>query len=61
MSNPWNQQWLEVAKDNFDQAIAEGNIALAKDIIADTIDAGFMPEARQMTQQLRKVDYYQNN
>lgn len=60
MSNPWNDRWLEVAKDNFDQAIAEGNIALAKDIIADTIDAGFTPEARQMVKQLRADNYQQD-
>ncbi len=54
MSHLQNDQWLEQAGENFEQAIAEGNYALCKDIIADVqevnLDAG-----RQLNEQLRNT------
>lgn len=35
------ENWLEAARDNFGQALAEGNIDLAKAIIKDVKDKGF--------------------
>lgn len=53
MSHPQNDKWLEHAQDNFEQAIAEGNYALCKDIIADVQEAGFLEAGRSLNQQLR--------
>lgn len=54
MSTEQNDIWLEQAGENFDQAVAEGNYALCKDIIADVqevnLDAG-----RQLNEQLRNT------
>lgn len=53
MSHPQNEEWLESAHEGLEQAIADGNVALAKDIIADTFDAGFSEEGRFMNRRLR--------
>ena len=45
MSTKENTIWLEAAKENFDQAVAEGRFGLAKDIIEDIRDQGFEKEA----------------
>lgn len=50
-----NSQWLEAAYENFQQAKEDGNVPLAKLIIADTFDAGFAIEARSMSRELRNV------
>lgn len=55
MSHIENTRWLEAAQENFESAIAGGNLSLAKDIIADTFDAGFATEARAMNIQLRNT------
>jgi len=55
MSHKQNTEWLEAAQENLNQAIDSGNYALAKDIIADTFDAGFAEEARAMSVQLRNT------
>lgn len=56
MSHPYNTLWIESAYENFGQALLEGDIHLAKDIIADTFDAGFAIEARAMANELRRVE-----
>ena len=48
--------WLDAAYENFGLAMLEGNIALAKDIIADMFDAGFDWEARALSLELRRVE-----
>lgn len=54
MSHIENTRWLEAAQENFEQAIEEGDYALCKDIIADTLDVS--PSiGRGMVRQLREV------
>lgn len=55
MSHPTNTVWLESAKENFDQALAEGNYALCKDIIADIQEAGFLEQGRELNEDLRNT------
>lgn len=52
MSNKNNSEWLEGAKENFDEAIAGANYKLAGAIIQDVIDEGFAKEARAMDEEL---------
>jgi hypothetical protein len=59
MSHPQNEQWLEAAYEHFTDAVGMGNYALAKDVIADTFDAGFAKEARQISEELREMSIYQ--
>ncbi len=33
MSNKANDEWIEAARENFEEAVSTGNITLAKDII----------------------------
>lgn len=61
MSHIGNDKWLEAAQEHFDSAVEAGNLGLAKDIIADTLDAGFADVARSMTAQLREVPPQQWN
>lgn len=51
MSNTQNTLWLENAKDNFEQAIAEGNWEQASAVISDVGDAGFENEALKLHQE----------
>lgn len=55
MSNQYNEAWVEAAHENFQDAVSEGNITLAKDIIQDVIDAGFRDEAVKMSETLREI------
>lgn len=55
MSHPINTAWIESAHENFEEALTRGDIALAKAIIADVIDAGFTDIARSMNLELRNV------
>jgi hypothetical protein len=48
------EDWLEAVKENFDSSLEENNIALCKEIIADTLDAGFQEAAQEMTLKLRQ-------
>lgn len=49
-----NEQWLEAARENFDDAIEAGDYALAKDVIADVFDVS--PDAaRSLTEVLRNT------
>lgn len=48
-----DEEWLEAANDNFENAITMGDVAFAKDVIADTFDAGFPERAREMNLELR--------
>lgn len=50
-----NEKWIEDAKDNFGQAVDEGNYTLCKDIIADVQEAGFLDEGRALNDLLRAV------
>lgn len=53
----YNKHWLAAAREHFEVAILENNVHLAKDIIADTFDAGFPEHARVMAMELRRVDF----
>lgn len=53
MTTKQNAEWLEAAKEHFQNAIDNEDVRLAKDIISDTFDAGFPEAAREMTAQLR--------
>lgn len=55
MSHHKNDEWLEAAKDNFEEAVATGDIALAKAIIVDVLDAGFREEGQAMNETLRDL------
>lgn len=52
-SEPKTQEWLDAALDNFRGAVESGDLALAKAIIADALDAGFPDAARAMAAELR--------
>lgn len=56
MSKKYNREWLEAAYDHFGQAVLHGDVHLAKDIIADTFDAGFSFEAQAMANILRREE-----
>ena len=56
-----NKQWLAAAFDNFEEAILLNDVHLAKDIIADTFDAGFPEQARAMAMTMRTVDFINGN
>jgi hypothetical protein len=51
-----NEEWLSAAKENFQSALDAGDVSLAKDIIADTFDAGFPDAARSMAAQLKAAN-----
>jgi len=53
MSNNENQVWLESAVENFAEAIEGENFELAKEIMNDTADAGFIEAAKDMRNTLR--------
>lgn len=55
MSTKENDLWVEVAYQNFQQAVSEHDYALAKDIIADTEDRGFGELAKMMTEELHNT------
>ncbi len=55
MSNIQNEAWVESAHENFQDAVSEGNLLLAKAIIEDVIDAGFKDEAQKMNETLREL------
>ena len=63
MSHKYNDLWIESAWESFNIALSEHDVALAKEIIADTFDAGFDRAARGMNIMLReqssKWDYEQ--
>lgn len=50
-----NEEWLEAANENFEHALNVYDVSLAKDIIADTFDAGFSERAREMSLELRQT------
>ena len=54
MSDVNNEKWLEAAQDGFEDAIAQGNLPLVKDIIADVLDVN--PEAgRAMSERVKNL------
>ena len=57
MSDRYNDEWIQGAYEAFGIALMEKDVGLAKDIIADTFDAGFDREARAMTATMREVDF----
>lgn len=54
--NSYNEEWLENAKENFEQACDEENYSLARDIIADVWNAGFPAQARTLTHTLIEIE-----
>ena len=54
MSHKYNDEWIESACESFAIALSEKDVALAKEIIVDTIDAGFGSTAVQMNKMLRE-------
>lgn len=50
-----NEEWIEAAWETLESALADDDIALAKNVIADTIDNGFGDEARLMNRRLREA------
>lgn len=50
-----NEVWLEAAWETFQEAVEKGNYSLAKDVIADTKDAGFENAANTMIEFLRNT------
>jgi hypothetical protein len=57
MSHKYNDEWIEGAYEAFGCALMEKDVSLAKDIIADTFDAGFDREARAMSKAMRQVEF----
>lgn len=55
MSHPQNEEWLESAYEGLEHAVLIGDVSGAKEIIADTFDAGFAEQARHMTESLRGI------
>lgn len=55
MSHVSNTLWIEAVQDMLGEALASGNYSLAKNIIADTFDAGFISEARAMVEEMRNT------
>lgn len=55
MSNKHNQQWLESAKENFEQAIADKNWHLAHSVLQDLNDNGFEKVSDELFQDIRKA------
>lgn len=55
MSNKYNDQWLEAAQENFQEALVNGNTDTAKAIIEDTHEAGFEEAAKTMRWKLRET------
>lgn len=53
MSNRDNTIWLDAALENFEEALSEGNLKLAKEIISDVQEKGFGDEGRQLNARLR--------
>lgn len=56
MSNTQNAQWLEAALENFQEAVDQKDVGLAKAVIADLIDYGYVDEARDLTMRLRNAN-----
>lgn len=54
MSNLQNDQWLESAQERFDEALANGDYPLAKDIISDVQEVN-LEAGRSMNEQLRNT------
>ncbi|MFA5937609.1 MAG: hypothetical protein WC822_07065 [Candidatus Paceibacterota bacterium] len=55
MSHKGNEEWLENAHQNFQDAIDEGSYALAKAVIADVQERGFTDAGRAMNEVLRNT------
>lgn len=55
MSHPINDRWLESAYEAFGHALLYKDYKLAKDIVADTFDAGFDSAARAMQNELQRL------
>ena len=53
MSHQANTDWVAGAWESFEIALFQGNYPLAKDIIADTKDAGFGAASLLMEQMLK--------
>jgi len=56
MSKRQNDEWAETAYDNFQQAVDDGNLSLANDIIEDVKDSGFSDLARRMKQEIKNIN-----
>lgn len=54
MSNKNNTQWLEAAKENFEQAVSEKNYKFARSLLTDINDNGFEKEADDLMLVLRQ-------
>lgn len=50
-----NADILQEYRENFEQAVIEGNFGLARDVIGDLRDAGFPGAARTLEKELVKV------
>lgn len=55
MSEQVNERWVEAAYENFQEAVENEDITLAKSIIADTQELGFKQEAQIMNAELRQA------
>lgn len=53
MSTQQTAQWLDAALDHFEGALEQRNYELAKDVIADVQDAGFLDVGRRLNEILR--------
>lgn len=57
MSNKNNTQWLETAKENFEQAVSEKNYKFARSILTEVNDNGFEKEADALMTVLRQAQF----
>lgn len=56
MSIKENDVWLEAAKDNFDEAVAQGNHSQARAVIADVRENGFEAAAVNLEKELKTIE-----
>lgn len=55
MSHIENEKWIEAAYEHLDGAIADGNLQLAEQIVADTFDQGFAHDSQIMRRTLSEA------
>lgn len=54
MSDKFNDQWLEDAKEHFEQALVDEDLEMARAIVEDCRDAGFDIAADKLEVELNK-------
>ncbi len=54
MSTKLNDEWLQGAWENFRDALEGGDIKLAKCIVADVQERGFIDEGRKLNVEMRE-------